>query len=67
MMKVKVLKSFIDKHTRKVHKTNAILNITEERFEEIVSVDKGLVEVVADEAPAEKKKAAKKATKKETE
>ena len=65
-MKVKVLKSFIDKHTREVHKTNAILNITEERFEEIVSVDKGLVEVVA-EAPAEKKKAAKKAAKKETE
>lgn len=66
-MKVKVLKKFIDKHTREIHKTNTILNITKERYEEIVSVDKGLVEVVADEAPAEKKKAAKKAAKKDTE
>ena len=65
-MKVKVLKKFIDKHTGKVHepsKKGTFLTITKERYEEIISVDEGLVEVVADEVPAEKKttkKAAKK-------
>ena len=66
-MKVKVLKKFIDKYTLEVRKEGDLLTISKERFEEIVSVDKGLVEVVADEVPTEKKKAAKKATKKETE
>ena len=66
-MKVKVLKKFIDKHTFEIHKEGDLLTISKERFEEIVSVSENLVEVVADEAPAEKKKAAKKATKKETE
>lgn len=66
-MKVKVLKKFIDKYTLEVRKEGDLLTISKERFEEIVSVDKGLVEVVADEVPAEKKKTAKKATKKDTE
>ncbi len=64
-MKVKVIKKFIDKHTGKVHKKGDILTIDKKRYEEIVSVDESLVEVVADEAPTEKKKTAKKATKKD--
>ena len=66
-MKVKVIKKFIDKHTKEVHKKDDILTIDKKRYEEIARVDEGLVEVIADEAPAEKKKAAKKATKKDTE
>ena len=64
-MKVKVIKKFIDKHTGKVHKKDEILTIDKKRYEEIISVDEGLVEVVADEAPTEKKKTTKKATKKD--
>ena len=66
-MKVKVLKKFIDKHTGEVHKKDEILAIDKKRYEEIISVDEGLVEVVAEEAPTEKKKTAKKATKKDSE
>ena len=66
-MKAKVLKKFIDKHTREVYKVNTILNISKERFEEIVSVDEGLVEVIVEETTTEKKKTTKKATKKDTE
>ena len=63
-MKVKVLKKFIDKHTREVHKVNTILNISKERYEEIISVDEGLIEVLVEETTTEKKKTTKKATKK---
>lgn len=67
-MKVKVIKKFIDKHTKKVHKVGDFLNIDEKRYEEIKSVDEGLVEVVVENAtPTEKKKTTKKATKKDTE
>ena len=68
-MKVKVLKKFIDKHTKELHEVGATLNIDEKRYKEIISVDAGLVEVgVAENAtPTEKKKTTKKATKKETE
>ena len=65
-MKVKVIKRFIDKHTRELHKEGSFLTVDKKRYEEIISVDTGLVEVVAEEAPAEKKKT-KKATKKDTE
>lgn len=50
-MKVKVIKKFIDKHTKKVHKVGDILNIKKERFEEIKKVDKNLVEEIAEKAP----------------
>ena len=66
-MKVKVIKRFIDKHTKELHKEGTFLTVDKKRYEEIASVDKGLVEVVAEEAPAEKKKTAKKATKKDSE
>lgn len=68
-MRVKVIKKFIDKHTGELHKPTkegTILTIDKKRFDEIVSVDESLVEVVADEAPTEKKKPTKKA-KKDTE
>lgn len=68
-MKVKVIKKFIDKHTGEVHKKDKILTIDKKRYEEIISVDEGLVEVVIEEntTPTEKKKTTKKATKKDTE
>lgn len=68
-MKVKVIKKFIDKHTGKVHKKDEILAIDKKRYEEIISVDEGLVEVVVAEntTPTEKKKTTKKATKKDAE
>lgn len=54
-MKAKVLVKFIDKHTGETHKVGDVLNITEERFKEILKV--GLL-VKKIETP-------KKATKKE--
>lgn len=47
-MKVKVLRKFLDKHTGEVHKPGDVLEITEERFEEILKVGK-LVEKVSKE------------------
>lgn len=37
-MKVKVLKTFRDKHTRELHKADKVMEITKERFEEILTV-----------------------------
>lgn len=65
-MKVKVLKKFRDKYTKKIYKVDSVIEITKERFEEILKVDK-LVEMVAEDPGAEpkvaetKKKPAKKA------
>lgn len=47
-MKVIVLRKFLDKHTGEVHKPGDILEITEERFAEILKVGK-LVEKVSEE------------------
>ena len=52
-MKVKVLKDFKDKYTGNLHKAGTTINVTEERFAEILTVGK-LVEAV----PARKKKTA---------
>jgi hypothetical protein len=60
-MKAKVLKPFKDKNNGKVYKEGQVINVTKERFDEILTVDK-LVEEV-DEA----KKTTKKATKKDAE
>lgn len=57
-MKVKVIHEFIDKHTTEIHKVNDILEISEERFEEILTVGK-LIEKVA-EVTEEKPKGRKK-------
>lgn len=56
-MKVRVIKSFRDKYTKKVYKADDIIEVSEERFDEILSVDK-LVEKVTE--VTEPKKAAKK-------
>lgn len=34
-MKVKVIKEFVDKYTKKLHKKNEIFECTEERYNEI--------------------------------
>lgn len=57
-MKAKVIHEFIDKHTTEIHKVNDILEISEERFEEILTVGK-LIEKVA-EVTEEKPKGRKK-------
>lgn len=49
-MKVKVVKAFRDKHTKKLHKVGAILNITKERHAEILSKGKFVEEVKDDKA-----------------
>lgn len=46
-MKVKVIKSFIDKHTGKVHDLNEVFNVTDDRYKEIEKVGH-FVEKVAD-------------------
>lgn len=53
-MKVKVLKSFRDKHTKKRHNVGDIMEVTEERFAEIL--EKGpLVEKISEETKASTK------------
>ena len=56
-MKVKVVKSFIDKHTQEIHKVNEVFDCTDKRFKEIESVGH-FVEKVAEEK-ATKKEATK--------
>lgn len=41
-MKVKVIKQYIDKNTRDLHKINDELTITKERYEEINSTAHGI-------------------------
>lgn len=73
-MKVKVLKDFNDKYTGKRHKEGDTMTVTKERFEEILSVDKLVEEVVeagaenvTEEAAEPPKKSGRKATKKSAE
>ena len=69
-MKVKVVKDFKDKYTGKRHMAGEFINVSKERFDEILTVDV-LVEAVEEdvvettESTAEQpKKTTKKATKK---
>lgn len=55
-MKVKTKKSFIDKHTGKVHKVGEVFTVTKERFDEIQKVA-DLVEVVVEKKTKAEKKA----------
>ena len=55
---VKCLKNFRDKHTGKIRKKGDIFKVTEERFEEILSVDE-LVEKYTEPKKAETAKADK--------
>lgn len=50
-MKVRVLRDFRDKHTRKLHKAGTVLNIKKDRFDEILTVGK-LVEEIKEEKTA---------------
>ena len=46
-MKAKVVKSFRDKHTGEIYKVGKTLNISKERFEEILTVGPLVEEVKA--------------------
>lgn len=58
MVKVKVLNSFIDKYTGNNHPVDEVFEATEERIEEIRSVDAKLIEVLPEEANKTKRKKA---------
>ena len=45
-MKVRVMKEFIDIHTKKLHRVDEVMDITKERLAEIRKVDKNLVKEV---------------------
>lgn len=53
-MKVKVVKSFIDKYTQKVHKVNEVFSCDEKRFEEIEKAGHYVEKVAEDKASQEK-------------
>ena len=56
-MKVKVLKNFSDKHTKKLYTVGKTIEVTEDRFEEINKTEHGvLVEEVKEKAKESKKK-----------
>ena len=58
-MKVKVLKCYVDKYTKKFYNVGEETEVTKERYDEIQS--KGnFVEVLEDEKPKKTKKATKK-------
>lgn len=63
-MKVKVLVRFKDKYTGKIHEADKVMNITKERYEEILTVGKFVEEIseeVAEEIePTPKKRTSKK-------
>lgn len=48
-MKVKVLKSFLDKENNVIQKAGKIIEVTEDRFEQINSVKVGLLIEVSEE------------------
>lgn len=52
-MQVRVLKKFKDKHTGNIHKVGEVFRASKERFAEIQSVDKNLVEEVKKESEEE--------------
>lgn len=58
-MKVKVIKQYIDKYTKTLHKTGETLEITKERFEEINSTSHGVFVKEIKEAPKKKSTAKK--------
>lgn len=53
MANVKVMESFVDIHTNRLHPVGEVFEATEERIAEIQSVKSTLIEVVTD-APAKK-------------
>ncbi|MBU5293120.1 hypothetical protein KQH90_03595 [Anaerosalibacter bizertensis] len=60
-MKVKVLKTFIDKHTKERHEKGKEMIINKERYEEILSSPhEGLIEEIKEEKKDNKDKKTKK-------
>lgn len=59
-MKVKVVKSFIDKHTQQVREVNETFTCDEKRFKEIESVGHFVEKVAEDKADSKPEKATKK-------
>lgn len=55
-VKVKVATAFIDRHSFEVHEVGEVLEITDERYNEIMSVNPSLVEQVKEEKKTRKKK-----------
>lgn len=45
-MKIKVKKKYIDKYDKKIVKEGSILDVTEKRFEEIITSDSEAVEPI---------------------
>ena len=60
MAKVKVLRPFIDVHTKNRHSVDEVFEATPERVDEICAVDPDLIQVIPDEevveAPKRKRK-----------
>ena len=53
-MKVKVIKQFRNKYSKKIHKVGDILDISDKRFKEMNSTKHGdLVEEIKEEEPTE--------------
>jgi CRISPR/Cas system-associated exonuclease Cas4 (RecB family) len=65
LVKVRVLQTFRDKHTREIHKIDKEMEISQERFEEILTVGELVEEIKEDQKPTPKKQA-KKTTKKDS-
>ena len=63
-MKVKVIVEFRDKYTKKIHILNKVMEITEERYDEILTVGNFVEEIKEEPKEAAPKKSTKKATKK---
>jgi hypothetical protein len=67
-MKVRVAKSFKDKHTKMICSVGQIIEVSNERYDELISTALGpfvdAVEETIPKKPAEEKKSAKKPTSK---
>ncbi len=61
-MKVKVIEEFRDKYTKKIHKVNKVMEITKERYDEILTVGNFVEEIKEEPKEAAPKKTTKKAT-----
>lgn len=61
-MKVKVLKKFRDKRNGKIYKTGSTIDVTKERYEEIINTDASLIEM-AEETTKTAEKESKRKTK----
>lgn len=66
-MKVKVLTKFRDRHTSEIHKVDKVMDISEERYAEILEVGNFVEKVEGVETSTEKTEKPKKRTTKKAE